>query len=115
MKGNSDKLFSPGSISSCFMTTCLAFAKKLHFEISHFACESIGQFKIVENKYKFTRIRLYSMISILPGIFRENALAALEKTHKYYLIANPINVDLFYYSEIDVVSLNELYGIYDTA
>ena len=35
------------SISSCFMTTYLAFAKKLHFDISHFGCDTIGQIEII--------------------------------------------------------------------
>ena len=92
--------FFLGSISGCFMTTYLAFAQKLHFEISDLECEAIGQIEIVEGKYKFTRIDLFPKIYIPTETLREKAALALEKTHKYCLISNSVNTGIFYHSEI---------------
>ncbi len=89
-----------GSISSCFMTTYLAFIKKLDFQISNLGCDAIGQIKIVEGKYKFTNIDLYPKIFISAENLREKATRALEKTHKHCLINNSVNVEIFYHSEI---------------
>jgi peroxiredoxin-like protein len=89
-----------GSISSCFMTTYLAFAKKLDFAISNLECDAIGQIQIVEGKYKFTNIDLYPKVYISTANVYEKATLALEKTLKYCLISNSINVEIFYHSEI---------------
>jgi organic hydroperoxide reductase OsmC/OhrA len=91
------------SISSCFMTTYLAFAKKSGFEISGLDCDCIGQVEIIEGKYKFTQIDLYPRIQIDGESLRTKATSALEKTHKYCLIANSINATIFYHSEIMLV------------
>lgn len=88
------------SISSCFMTTYLAFAQKLGFEISHFECNSIGQIEIVEGKYKFTHINLYPKVYIADEVIRDKANLAMEKTHKYCLISNSVNAEIYYHSEI---------------
>jgi peroxiredoxin-like protein len=90
------------AISSCFMTTYLAFAKKLGFEISHFDCNAIGQIEIVEGKYKFTNINLFPKVYIISEELRDKARIAMEKTHKYCLITNSVNADIFYHSEVIV-------------
>ena len=88
------------SISSCYMTTYLVFAKKLGFEISHFDCNTIGQIEIIEGKYKFTNINLFPRVFITGEELREKARIAVEKTHKYCLITNSVNASVFYHSEI---------------
>lgn len=88
------------SISSCFMSTYLAFARKLHFDISHFGCNAIGQIEVINGKYKFTNINLYPKVYIADETLREKANLALEKTHKYCLITNSVNADIFYHSEL---------------
>ncbi|MFM9910293.1 MAG: OsmC family protein [Chitinophagaceae bacterium] len=88
------------SISSCFMTTYLSFAKKLQFEIAHFDCNAIGQIEIIEGKYKFTTINLYPKIYIGDETVREKAISAMEKTHKYCLISNSVNAQVIYHSEV---------------
>ncbi len=103
--GGEGKPWSPehlflSSISSCFMTTYLAFAKKLQFEITNFECNTIGQIEIVNGKYKFTLINVYPKISVADETLKEKANTALEKTHKYCLISNSINAAIFYHSEI---------------
>jgi peroxiredoxin-like protein len=97
------------SVSSCFMTTYLAFADKLNFHISGLDCESIGQVEIVEGKYKFTRIDLYPRICIADESLREKATTAVEKTNKYCLISNSVNAEIFYHSEILVIELKSNY------
>jgi organic hydroperoxide reductase OsmC/OhrA len=88
------------SVSGCFMSTLLAFAKKLHFELVRFDCETIGQIKMVDGKYKFTTIHVYPRIYILDESIREKANLAVEKTHKYCLITNSINAEVFYHSQV---------------
>jgi peroxiredoxin-like protein len=96
-----------GSISSCFMTTYLAFAHKLGFQISRLDCESIGQIEIIEGKYKFTQIDLYPRIQIDSEDLRDKANNALEKTNKYCLISNSVNAAVFYHSAIVVNPVTE--------
>jgi peroxiredoxin-like protein len=103
--GGEGKPWSPehlflSSINSCFMTTYLAFAKKLRFKISNFECTAIGQIEIVDGKYKFTNINLYPKIYIANEALREKANLALEKTHHSCLITNSVNAGIFYHSEI---------------
>ena len=88
------------SISSCFMTTYLAFAQKLHFAISHFECNILGRIEIIDGKYKFTNIDLYPKVYIADEGIRDKASLAMEKTHKYCLISNSVNAEVYYHSEI---------------
>ena len=89
-----------GAISSCFMTTYLAFKNKMGFEISDLECEAIGQIELVEGKYKFSHIDLYPRVYISNEILREKASMAMEKTHKYCLISNSVNADIYYHSQV---------------
>ncbi len=103
--GGEGKSWSPehlflSAISSCFMTTYLAFANKLQFSIAAFECNTIGQIEIVDGKYKFTLINVYPKISVADESLKEKANIALEKTHKYCLISNSINAVIFYHSQI---------------
>ena len=105
--GGEGKSWSPehlflSSISSCFMTTYLAFAQRLHFEISHFDCSIIGHAEIMEGKYKFTHIDLYPKVYIADESVRDKATLAMEKTYKYCLISNSVNAAIYYHSEIQV-------------
>ena len=88
------------SISSCFMTTYLAFSKKIHFDITNLECNAIGQIEIIEGKYKFTNINLYPKVYIANESLSQKAHLALEKTHKYCLISNSVNATILYHSEI---------------
>jgi peroxiredoxin-like protein len=88
------------ALSSCFMTTYIAFSKKMHFSISNLQCNAIGQIEIVDGKYKFTHINLYPKVFITDETLREKANLALEKTHKYCLISNSVNAIILYHSEI---------------
>jgi organic hydroperoxide reductase OsmC/OhrA len=103
--GGTEKLWSPehfflNAISGCFMTTYLAFSKKMGFEISGFNCEVAGQIEIVEGKYKFTHIDLFTKIFIQDEILREKAEKAIQKTQKYCLVANSVNAEIIYHSQV---------------
>lgn len=89
-----------GSVNSCYMTTYLSFAKRLGFEITHFDCQAIGQIELVEGKYKFTHINLYPKICIAEELLRSKAGVAMEKTQKYCLVGNSIDVPIIYHGEI---------------
>ena len=97
--------FFLSSISSCFMTTYLLFAKKLHFSISNFECNVIGQIEIVDGKYKFTNINLYPKIFIASESLRKKATLALEKAHKNTLVTNSVNAEVFFHSEVLITPL----------
>ncbi len=88
------------SISSSFMTTYLAFARKNQLDISHFECNIIGQIDLVAGRYKFTNINLYPKVYIAEEALREKANLVMEKTHKYCLVSSSVNADIFYHSEV---------------
>ncbi len=103
--GGHGKEWSPehlflSSISSCFMSTYLALAKKMDVDISHFECSAIGQIETAEGKYKFTHINLYPRVFIADELFFEKANRVLEKTQKYCLVSNSVNAAIIYHSEI---------------
>ncbi len=103
--GGVEKSWSPehlflSAINGCYMTTYLAYAKKLQFAISNFQCNAIGQIEIVEGKYKFTIVNIYPKIFIADESLREKANTALQKTHKNCLIFNSINAAIFFHSSI---------------
>jgi peroxiredoxin-like protein len=103
--GGTEKLWTPehfflNAISSCLMTTFLALSKKMGFEILDFNCEAVGQIEIVEGRYKFTRIDLYPKVYIVNEELREKVEKAMEKTHKYCIIANSVNVEVIYHSQV---------------
>ena len=88
------------SISSSFMTTYLAYAKKGRFDIYHFECDTIGQIEIIDGRYKFTHINLYPKVYIGDETLREKATLALKKTHQYCLVTNSVNATVVYHSEV---------------
>lgn len=103
--GGKGKEWSPehlflSAISSCFMTTYLAFAKKFEFEISNFECSTIGQVDLVEGAYQFTRINIFPKIFISDEALHSKAKLALEKTQKYCLVSNSIKAEMIYHSEV---------------
>lgn len=88
------------AVSSCFMTTLVSFARKFDFEMTDFSCQAIGTIELVEGKYKFTSITLYPKVYINNEAFRESIYKALEKTYKYCIITNSINVTMAYHSQV---------------
>jgi peroxiredoxin-like protein len=89
-----------GSVASCFMSTFLAFVKKIRFDISGFECSATGQVEVAEGKYKFTSIHLYPKVYIKNESEKEKAQLAMEKAEKYCLISNSINAEIVCHPEI---------------
>ena len=94
------------SIIGCFMSTYMAFAKKLAFKILKLECSAIGQIEIIEGKYKFTHINLYPQLFVANEIIKEKAKIALDKTQQYCLISNSVNATILYHSEILIEPLH---------
>ena len=105
--GGKTKQWSPehlflGSICSSFMTTFLAFAKKLKTKISKFHCNIIGQIEIVDGVYQYTHINIYPSVFIIDESLRKNTNLAIEKTHKHCLIINSVIAEVFFHTEIHI-------------
>ena len=103
--GGEGKEWSPehlflSAISSCFMTTYQAFAKKFGFEIVNFQCNTIGHVQLVEGRYQFTSINIFPKIFIAGDEVKPKAKLALGKTIKYCLVSNSIKAELIYHSEV---------------
>ncbi len=92
------------SLSGCFMTTYLSMAHKMGFSIAGLSCPCNGEVGIVDGRLQFIKIDLSPTILITDETNRSKATLALEKTHKYCLIANAINVPVNYDETINVVS-----------
>src|SRR5215831_6630459 len=88
------------SVSSCFMSTYLVFARKLGFSISHFECKTVGQVELVNGSYAVTNIRVYPVIYLTDLAQEEKAVKALQLTERHCLISNSINAKIFYHGEI---------------
>ncbi len=89
-----------GAISSCFMTTFLAFARKNELTIEHFSCPASGRIELVDGKYIFTHIDLYAEIHIMNESQQEKAKETLEQARKYCLVANSINPEIAYHTQV---------------
>ncbi|HEY0678841.1 MAG TPA: OsmC family protein [Chitinophagaceae bacterium] len=82
------------SISSCFMTTFLVFAKKFQFDISRFECTASGKVELVEGRFQFTRVIIFPKIYVTDETKLEKAHTALQKAEKYCLIANSLKTEV---------------------
>jgi len=103
--GGSGKDWSPehlflGAVSSCYMSTFLAFAKKNKFSFTHLECNVIGEVELVEGRYKFTQINVYPSIYIADESMRETANELVLKTQHYCLISNSINANIIYHTQV---------------
>lgn len=91
-----------GSISSCFMSTYLYFAKKMNFSITHLECETFGQVELVEGKYSFTHITIFPIIYVSNGTLLEIADLAILKAQKHCLVSNAISIKVEYRGKVQV-------------
>lgn len=103
--GGEGKEWSPehlflGSISSCYMSTYLTFARKIDLEITHFDCNAIGQIDLLDGMYRFTHINLYPKVYIPDESLREKASLTLRKTQKNCLVGNSLNISIIYHGEV---------------
>jgi len=94
------------SITSCYMSTYLAFVNKLTFENIDFECSATGQVDLVDGKYKFTFIHVYPRAYVKNESDREKAELAMAKAKRYCLISNSINAEIIQHPEV-IVSKNK--------
>ncbi|MGC4038596.1 MAG: OsmC family protein [Chitinophagaceae bacterium] len=103
--GGTGKPWSPehlflGAISSCFMTTLLAFAEKFQLSIAKIDCDITGLVGIIEGKYKFTKIDVFPRVFIAEEGLRELANKVVTNTHRYCLVTNSVNAAVTYHTEV---------------
>lgn len=89
-----------GAVSSCFMTTYLAFAKKMGFDITRLECHVTGQIKLIEGRYQFTHIDVFPKVYVAEQSLTTKAGIALQKTQKYCLVSNSIKAEVIYHGEV---------------
>ena len=93
-----------GAVNGCFMSTYLVFAKKFKFDVSRFECNVTGKIQLVEGKYQFTQIDVFSKVFVAEESLKEKADLALQKTRQYCLISNSIKAEITYHGEVIVDS-----------
>ena len=91
-----------GSISGCFMTTFLLFARKLDVALSNFSCAAMAQINLVNGKYEFTQINLLVKLNIMDESLRGKTIQVLQKTQQHGLVSNVVKCPVHYRSEIHV-------------
>ena len=96
------------SITSCFMSTYLAFVNKMKIENTGFECTATGQVEIVDGKYKFTYIHIYPKAFVGNDVDVERAKVAMEKTKKYCLISNSVNAEIVQHPEVVIAKQHAL-------
>ena len=88
-----------GAVCSCFMTTYLAFAKKMSLNIARLECDVTGQIQLTEGRYQFTHIDVFPKVYVEASLI-EKAGLALQKTQKYCLVSNSIKAEVIYHGEV---------------
>jgi peroxiredoxin-like protein len=91
-----------GALSSCFMTTFLAFAKKSELPFFNFTCDAKGTINLVNGKYRFTEIELLTKVYIIEEGLKEQARQVMEKAQQYCMIGAAINCPINYQHQVRV-------------
>ena len=86
-----------GSISSCFMTTFLSFAKRKNLDIVKFSCHAAGEVDVIDGKLEFTRLQVYPEIRLMEEVQRPRAEEVLKLTEKYCLIGNSVKSEILFH------------------
>ena len=88
------------SLSTSFMTTCLAIAEKQQLTIAHFECSAIGQINLVEGHLEFTNVNLFPKIFVAKKEDIAKGNSVLMKAYKHCIIANSIKPHLIHHGEV---------------
>lgn len=89
-----------GAVASSFMSTYLAYIKKMGFEITHFECSVIGQVKPANGRYRFVRVDVYPAIFVMDESLKTKAAAALLKAEQHCPVTNSLNSEVFFHSQV---------------
>ena len=90
------------SASSCFMTTFIAFSKKMHFEFKAFSCEGHGLLERVEKGFQFTKLILKSKVTVDSEELVSKAERAMELAGKYCLVTNSMKCSVEHENEVTI-------------
>lgn len=77
-----------GAAAACFMTTFVAFTKKMRFDFESFTCEGHGILERVEKGFQFTRVTLRTKVHVSSEELKRQAERALELAGRYCLVSN---------------------------
>lgn len=90
------------SAAVCFMTTFVAFTKKMRIEFKSFTTEGLGTLEKVEKGFQFTHILLKTKVRIDSEDLRSKTERALELAEKYCLVSNSMKCPTDHDNEIVV-------------
>ncbi|MFX1482584.1 MAG: OsmC family protein [Promethearchaeota archaeon] len=76
------------SATSCFMTTFVAFTKKMRFEFKSFSCSGHGTLERADKGFQFTKLLLKTKVEVATEELIPKAERALELAEKYCLVSN---------------------------
>ncbi len=93
-----------GSLSSCFMTTFLAIAKKKRLNILDFDCMATGHITKNDGHLAFTTINLYPKVQVEneKEILPTNDV--LMKSYEHCIVANTIKIPITHHGKVTVAS-----------
>lgn len=90
------------SATSCFMTTFIAFTKKMRFEHKAFTCEGLGTLERVEKGFQFTKLLLKTTVTVESEDLKDKAERALELSAKYCLVSNSMKCPTIHENQVIV-------------
>lgn len=91
-----------GAVSSCFMTTFLFFAKKAGLSFFNFTCDARGAINIVNGRYRFIQIELFSKVYIIESLLKDDAMLVLQSAQERCMIGAAISCPIEYHNEVQV-------------
>ena len=83
-----------GAISSCFMTTFLALAKRKDLPFSGFKCHASGVVESEQGKLAFTRVDLYPELILRDNSDKGLGEEIIARTEKYCLVSQSVKATI---------------------
>ncbi len=88
--------------TSCFMTTFVAFTKKMRFDFKSFSCVGYGTLERVDKGFQFTKLLLQTKVEVESEGLKSKAERALELAGKYCLVSNSMKCPTEHENEVIV-------------
>jgi peroxiredoxin-like protein len=86
--------------TSCFMTTFVAFVKKMRIDFRSFVCEGQGTLEKGEKGFQFTKIVLRTKVTVDSEELVSKTERALELAEKYCLVSNSMKCSTQHENEV---------------
>ena len=96
--------FFVSSVNICIMNTFLYFAEREKLELVKYESFAEGTLERVDNKFMFSKIKVFPQIFVASSADIEKAKNLLELSEKGCLISNSIKSDVEIKPEIEIVS-----------